>query len=95
MLRRTPISLIRSVTDINITFKIETPATMSDTAPIPIRKMVIESTAAKTSFKIPRVSMTVTTFSRRFIFCSIASLTASRSLTSRTFTMTWSYVSLS
>ncbi len=95
MLRRTPISLIRSVTDIIMTLRIETPATMSDIAPMPIRKTVIESAAAKTLSRIAFVSMTLTTSSRRFIFSSIASLTVSRSLTSRTFTMTWSYSSSS
>ena len=90
MLRRTPISLIRSVTDISITFRIETPATRSDIAPIPARKTVIDSVAAKTLSRIPRVSMTVTVSSRRFIFCSIDSLTASMLLTSLTFTIAWS-----
>ncbi len=88
ILRMMPISLMRSVTDIIMILKIETPATIMEIPPIAVTNVVIAPNAEKIVARVALLSMTVTILSLLFICFSMVVFTTAESTPWLTFTTT-------
>ena len=88
ILRMIPISLIRSLTDIIMILKIETPATIIEIPPIAVTNVVIVPNVAKIVARVALLSMTETILSLLFICFSIVVLTSAVSCPLFTLTTT-------
>jgi len=93
MLRRTPISLILSVTDIIMMLKMETAATRREMLAIMVAKLVMVERVDDILLIILLLSWTRTVSSLRFIMVSMAFSTSETSLRSSRTILTWLYSS--